>query len=72
VITALLKVNKMDSTNAPICPQFDGQIVKFKSPHAAVMLYDQARRNPKYGHLEWCALNEPTTQQLTAAQEVTA
>jgi len=61
----------MIGTNAPTRPQFDGQIVKFKSPHAAVMLYDQARRNPKYGHLEWCALNEPTAQQITNAQEVT-
>ncbi len=61
----------MNGTNAPIRPQFDGQIVKFKSPHAAVILYDQARRNPKYGHLEWCALNDPTIQQIADAQEVT-
>ena len=61
----------MSGTNAPIRPQFDGQIVKFKSPHAGVILYDQARRNIKYGHLEWCALNAPTTQQIANAQEVT-
>ena len=60
----------MTGINAPTRPQFDGQIVKFKSPHAAVTLYDQARRNPKYGNLEWCALNEPTAQQITDAQEV--
>jgi hypothetical protein len=64
------KGHKMTGTNAPTRPQFDGQIVKFKSPYAAVMLYDQARRNPKYGHLEWRALNEPTAQQITDAQEV--
>lgn len=42
-------------------PQFEGQIVKFISPHFSdVILYDIAVRNKKYGWLEWYALNEPT------------
>lgn len=58
-------------TNAPIKPSFDGQIVKFKSPHANVMLYDIAKMNHKYNRLEWWALNEPTTEQQRNAQEIT-
>lgn len=57
----------MQSTNAPSKPQFEGQIVSFASPHANVMLYDQARINPKYGHLEWRAINEPTNEQKDLA-----
>ena len=59
-------------TNAPIKPLFDGQIVKFISPFANDWLYDICRLNAKYGHLEWCALNEPTIEQKTQAKEVTA
>ena len=59
-------------TNAPIKPSFDGQIVKFISPFANIWLYDICRLNAKYGHLEWCALNEPTIEQKTKATEVTA
>lgn len=47
-------------TNAPTKPQFEGQIVKFISPHSSdVILYDIAKKNQKYGWLEWHALNEP-------------
>jgi hypothetical protein len=59
-------------TNAPVIPIFDGQIVKFKSPHANVMLYDIAKLNQKYNRLEWWALNEPTTEQKMKAEEITA
>jgi len=54
-------------TNAQCKPQFEGQIVKFKSPHANVMLFDIARLNQKYDRLEWWALNEPTDQQKSSA-----
>jgi hypothetical protein len=54
-------------TNAQCKPQFEGQIVKFKSPHANVMLFDIARFNQKYDRLEWWALNEPTDQQKSSA-----
>ena len=54
-------------TNAKSQPQFEGQIVKFKSPHANVMLFDIARFNQKYDRLEWWALNEPTDQQKKSA-----
>ena len=54
-------------TNAQCKPQFEGQIVKFKSPHANVMLFDIARFNQKYSRLEWWALNEPTDQQKSSA-----
>jgi len=54
-------------TNAQCKPQFEGQIVKFKSPHANVMLFDIARLNKKYSRLEWWALNEPTDQQKNSA-----
>jgi len=57
-------------TNAPATPAYDGQIVKFKSPHADVILFDIAKINPKYGHLEWCALNDPTADQQTKAREL--
>lgn len=53
----------MRGTNAPYKPAFEGQVVKFKSPHSDAILFDIAKRNPKYGYLEWCALNEPTTEQ---------
>jgi hypothetical protein len=43
-------------TNAPTKPQFEGQLVKFKSD-SGVTLLDEAIRNPKYGYLEWCAIN---------------
>lgn len=56
-----------NGTNAHSRPQFEGQIVKFKSPHADVVLYDICRRNAKYGNLEWWALNEPTPEQVSAA-----
>lgn len=57
-------------TNAPTKPALEGQIVKFKSPHADVWLYDIAKRNPKYGNLEWWALNEPTQAQVGAATTI--
>ena len=57
-------------TNAPTRPQFEGQIVKFKSPHSNAVLYDICKRNPKYNTLEWWALNEPTDQQKADAQAV--
>jgi hypothetical protein len=38
-------------TNAHSRPEFEGQVVKFKSPHANVVLYDIAKRNLKYGGL---------------------
>jgi hypothetical protein len=60
----------MKGTNAPTKPEFIGQIVKFKSPHANVSLYDIAQLHPRYGHLEWCALNDPTEQQKTNAKEL--
>ena len=53
--------------NAQCKPQFEGQIVKFKSPHADVMLFDIARLNRIYNRLEWWALNEPTEQQKSSA-----
>ncbi len=46
-------------TNALMKPQFEGQIVKFISPHFSdVIFYDIAVRNEKYGWLEWYALND--------------
>lgn len=54
-------------TNAPCKPEFEGQIVKFKSPHANVILYDIAKRNIKYGYLEWWALNNPSDNQINNA-----
>lgn len=48
-----------NGTNAPAKPQFEGQIIKFKSPRADVWLYDIAVRNEKYGWLEWYAINDP-------------
>ena len=52
-----------NGTNAPTRPQFENQIVKYKSPHADVVLYDICKRNEKYGWLEWWALNDPTETQ---------
>ena len=57
----------MTGTNAHSRPEFEGQIVKFKSPHANVVLYDIAKRNLKYGWLEWWAINEPTQNQVKSA-----
>jgi len=54
-------------TNAPTKPKFEGQIARFVSPHADVVLYDIAKRNPKYGNLEWHALNNPTDEQVMSA-----
>jgi hypothetical protein len=54
-------------TNAHSKPEFEGQIVKFKSPHADVTLFDIAKRNKKYGWLEWHALNDPTEKQIKQA-----
>lgn len=56
----------MTGTNAPIKPQFEGQIVSFTSPHADVMLFDIARFD-KYGRLEWRAINEPSDEQKDLA-----
>ena len=55
------------SINSKSTPQYEGQIVKFKSPHANVMLFDIAKINQKYNRLEWWALNEPTQQQKNIA-----
>ena len=52
-----------NGTNAPIRPQFEGQIVKFKSPYSNVTLYDICRVNHKHGWLEWHALNDPNDDQ---------
>ena len=57
-------------TNSHSKPQFEGQIVKFKSPHADVWLFDICKRNEKYGFLEWWALNEPTDAQKRDAMQV--
>ena len=54
-------------TNAHSKPEFEGQIVKFKSPHANVILYDIAKRNEKYGWLEWWAINDPSQDQIQDA-----
>lgn len=56
-------------TNAKSKPIFEGQIVKFKSPHADVVLYDIAKLNKKYNRLEWWALNDPTEQQKMQAKD---
>ena len=56
-----------NGTNAPCKPSFEGEIIKFKSPHANVWLYDLCVRNPKYGWLEWYALNDPTPEQIQQA-----
>jgi len=55
-------------TNAKSKPQFEGQIIMFKSPHADVMLLDIAKLNTKYGNLEWWALNDPTQEQINNAK----
>jgi hypothetical protein len=56
----------MIGTNAPIKPQFEGQIVSFTSPHADVLLFDIARFD-KYGRLEWRAINDPSAEQVDLA-----
>jgi hypothetical protein len=56
----------MIGTNAPIKPQFEGQIVSFVSPHANVLLFDIARFD-KYGRLEWRAINNPNDEQIDLA-----
>lgn len=60
----------MTGTNAPYKPAFEGQVVKFKSPHSDAILFDIAKRNEKYGYLEWHALNEPTERQKFIAMFV--
>ena len=60
----------MKGTNAPARPQHEGEIVRFTSPHSRVMLYDVARKNQKYGFLEWWALNDPTPEQINQAREL--
>lgn len=60
-----------ETINAQSKPSFEGQIVKFKSPHADVWLYDIAKINPKYGYLEWWALNDPTPEQMKGAMNAT-
>lgn len=57
-----------EKINAPYKPRFEGQVVKFVSEHGAI-LYDVAKINPKYGNLEWWALNEPTEYQIKLAEE---
>jgi hypothetical protein len=65
------KENEMNQgINAPTKPQYEGQIVRFESPISDAVLYDIAKRNPKYGYLEWCALNEPTEEQIMSANWV--
>jgi hypothetical protein len=59
----------MKGTNAKCTPQFEGQIVKFKSPHANVILFDIAKLNTKYNRLEWWALNDPSEDQKQSAVE---
>ena len=54
-------------TNAQSKPLFEGQIIKFRSPYANVMLYDICKRNAKYGNLEWYALNDATFEQKQSA-----
>jgi hypothetical protein len=57
-------------TNAPCKPSFEGQIVKFKSPHSDTFLYDICKQNAKYGFLEWWALNNPSDQQKQQAIKI--
>ena len=56
-----------NGTNAPSKPEFEGQIVKFKSPNSDAILLDIAVRNEKYGWLEWRAINAPTVEQIQSA-----
>ena len=60
----------MRGMNAPTKPNHEGQIVRFKSPHAEVILYDIAKVNPKHGGLEWWALNDPTEDQINIAEGI--
>jgi hypothetical protein len=57
-----------EKINAPSKPRFEGQVIKFVSEYGAI-LYDVAKVNPKYGNLEWWALNEPTEYQIKLAEE---
>jgi len=57
-------------TNAPIRPKFEGQIVKYKSPHSNAILFDIAKINAKYGNLEWWAINDPSQEQIRLAEKV--
>ena len=57
-------------TNAPCKPEFEGQLVKFRSPHSNAILYDIAKRNEKWGHLEWYAVNNPSEDQIKDAMWV--
>ena len=65
--TNLKDIEMKQGTNAHSKPEFEGQIVKFKSPHADVVLYDIAKRNEKYGWLEWWAINDPSEIQIQDA-----
>jgi hypothetical protein len=56
-----------NGTNAPCKPQFEGQIIKFRSPHANAMLYDICKLNKNYNCLEWWALDNPSETQKQAA-----
>lgn len=57
-----------NGTNAHSKPQFEGDIIKFISPHhPSVILYDICKRNEKYGNLEWHALNNPTKEEMRNA-----
>lgn len=56
-----------ETINAPTRPQYEGQIVKFKSPTFGVVLYDIATRNKKHGYLEWYAISQPTPEQIAQA-----
>lgn len=55
-------------TNAPSRPEYEGQIVRFLSPYADVVLYDIAKLNKKYNTLEWWRL-EPTEEQIKKAED---
>jgi hypothetical protein len=53
--------------NAPMRPQFEGQIVKFKTSYSNEILYDICKINPRYKTLEWHALNDATPDQKKSA-----
>jgi hypothetical protein len=67
-----MRYSMIKGTNAPIKPQFEGQVVKYKSPHSNAILFDIAKINAKYGYLEWWAINEPTQEQIKIAEKVAA
>lgn len=53
-------------TNCSIKPVFEGQLVRFRSPDCReVWLFDRAVRNPKYGNLEWHAVNPDDSTYFT-------